>query len=584
MCVHIFALFFYLQTPVLTSRTVEDKYKKTLQDDDDDESSTDEDEDDLADLATADLDNEIFATLNAIRNKDPRVYDAKTTFYTAFDPEAASNATAKKEKPMTLSDYHRKNLLEGHVDGAEEDGEAPVQTYEQEQEALKDSVVRQMHAAAEEDDEEDDVEGDFLVRKSKPAVSGLPASAKVHKDRAPKISDLDIENADKDPEMFLSNFMAARAWVPSEGSRWQAFESEDEEDDKRADEFEEAYNLRFEDPAKANEKLMTFGRDVGKYSARREELSGRKKQREKERAKKEELKQEREEEKARLRKLKIEEMEEKVKRIKEAAGLKVKDALDLDEWGKVLEEDWDDDRWEREMKKRFGENYYAEDDQSLKSEDEAEVEGKKHKKPSKPKWDDDIDIKDLVPDFEDDEEKPAFTLSDEDEDADMVDADETAEGKRKTKKDRLQERADTKRVARKERAKIEQLADAAVAADLPSTSSGFRYRETSPSSFGLTARDILFADDSQLNQFAGLKKMAAFRDEEKKRKDKKKLGKKARLRQWRKDTFGKEDPPEGFQDFFKSKGLGDEPAVEGAKEGGGKKKRGKKRKAGAAEA
>ncbi len=38
--------------------------------------------------------------------------------------------------------------------------------------------------------------------------------------------------------------------------------------------------------------------------------------------------------------------------------------------------------------------------------------------------------------------------------------------------------------------------------------------------------------------------MATFRDAEKKREDKKKLGKKARLRQWRKETFGNEDGPE----------------------------------------
>jgi protein KRI1 len=83
--------------------------------------------------------------------------------------------------------------------------------------------------------------------------------------------------------------------------------------------------------------------------------------------------------------------------------------------------------------------------------------------------------------------------------------------------------------------------------DLPSRPkepARFRYRETSPISFGLTARDILMAPDASLNEFAGLKKMASFRDAEKKRKDKKHLGKKARLRQWRKETFGNEDGPE----------------------------------------
>ena len=70
---------------------------------------------------------------------------------------------------------------------------------------------------------------------------------------------------------------------------------------------------------------------------------------------------------------------------------------------------------------------------------------------------------------------------------------------------------------------------------------GFRYRATSPQSFGLTSRDILMADDSSLNQYAGLKKLAAFRDTDKKRKDQKHLGKKARLRKWRKDVFGNEE-------------------------------------------
>lgn len=571
---------------------LEEKYKKSgrpfpgaADEESESDSETSEEEDDAAELATAELDNEIFATLEAIKKKDPRVYDPEAKFYSEFDPEALNEDGSKKEKPMYLKDYHRQNLLSGAgADGAvDEDADAPVQTYAQEQEALKQDVVKQMHAAAEED--EDDEDG-FMVKKSKSTHEDMP----VHESRRSKIKELDVENAEKDPESYLSNFMAARAWVPNSESKWQAFDSDDEEEMKRAEEFEEAYNMRFEDPAKANEKLQSFARDVGKYSVRRDEVSGRKKQREKERDKKDAAKRERDEEKARLRKLKIEEVEEKVKRIKEAAGLKGQ-ALDLDEWGKVLEEDWDDDRWEQEMKKRFDEQYYEEDDAGLKSdvEDEAEDGDSKKKKPKKPKWDDDIDIKDLIPDFKDDEEAaPAFSLSDEegDDDIEMGDADgETSTTKPKTKKDRLQERADAKRAARKERQRIEEMVDASLATEvLPATkrdTSGFRYRETSPTSYGLTARDILFADDAALNQYAGLKKMAAFRDEEKKRKDKKKLGKKARLRQWRKETFGDEEGfAGGFKEFLSERGaLPAEEGEAGAKDGGGKKKRSKKRKA-----
>ena len=87
--------------------------------------------------------------------------------------------------------------------------------------------------------------------------------------------------------------------------------------------------------------------------------------------------------------------------------------------------------------------------------------------------------------------------------------------------------------------------EAALAAKPTKTPARFRYRETSPTTFGLTARDILLADDKQLNEFAGLKKFASFRDPDKKKKDKKHLSKKARLRQWRQETFGDAEGPKG---------------------------------------
>jgi protein KRI1 len=137
-----------------------------------------------------------------------------------------------------------------------------------------------------------------------------------------------------------------------------------------------------------------------------------------------------------------------------------------------------------------------------------------------------------VPDF-DDEEKAEFSLSDN----------EAASKKKRSK----QVEEDKKRDARRERRIIEQLVDDQLQLELNSSvpegskSASFRYRETSPKSFGLSSRDILLADDKQLNEFAGLKKLASFRDPEKKKKDQKHLGKKARLRKWRLDTFGNEE-------------------------------------------
>jgi protein KRI1 len=503
-------------------------------------SSESEDEDDAGELATEALDSEINAILNAIRSRDPRVYDPKTTFYSSLGHDQEGQPPQeKKEKPMYLRDYYRENLLNGQITADEVDEEVPL-TYNEEQEALKRSVVGEINTAAANSgtnhtmDEDDEASDDgFLVTKTRndvPKVSLIDA--------------LDVEQAGKDPETFLSNFMSSRAWVPSERSRFQAFESDDEEEERRAEEFEEAYNFRFEDPAKANEKLTSHARDVAsKYSVRREEENARKKRRQAEKERNEAAKRELAEDKARLRKLKIEDAQEKLKKIKQAAGLRGKD-LQVEDWSRFLDDTWDDARWEEEMRKRFGEAYYGDEDVENDEEQPGHQSARKKRTLKKPKWDDDIDIGDIVPDFGDDE-KPTFILSEDEGSHTEVDAPEIngKTGSKKMSKDYKRERQESKKMARKERKIVELLVDEKLEMDTallggPSKKAGFRYRETSPVSYGLSARDILLASDSQLNEFVGLKKLAAFRDPEKKRRDQKRLGKKARLRKWRHETFG----------------------------------------------
>ncbi|KAI1807964.1 Krr1-domain-containing protein [Daldinia bambusicola] len=553
---------------------LEEKYKskqangdKSKNGDDDDDSSSDEEEDENGFLATEDLDAEISATLQAIKNKDPRVYDGKTRFYRPIDETAATtDATVKekKEKPIFLQDYHREKILRGDTGADFDEEQKPPRTYAQEQDDLKQSIKDEIKAqlGAEDDAEDSDSEEDFI--KAKKGAETAPEQG-VHPSRAAKIKapKPDISEADKDPELFLSNFMAARAWVEEDGTNWEAFESDEGEDDK-ADEWEAAYNLRFEDPNKSNEVLKSYARDVvAARSVRREEKSARKRQREIEREKKEEEKQKRKEERARLRRLKLDEAEEKLKRIKKAAGLSGKTLKD-EEWQKLLEDAWEDDKWEEQLKKTFDDQYYAAAEEGA-SDDEDNAEGKKSKKIKKPKWDDDIDIKDLVPDFED-EERPNVTLTDdekhnEEEDIDEAEDDEDAPSakRQKTSKQRKREKLESQKTVRQERAKLEAFVDAKMDIDDPEILAGspsssskskgparFAYRETRPESFGLTTRDILMASDADLNEFAGLKKLAHFRPEDKQQKDRKRLGKKARLRQWRKETFGPEferEPP-----------------------------------------
>jgi len=551
------------------------------------DSTSSEDEDDVGELATAALDSEIFATLNAIKSKDPRVYDASTTFYAENGEDGGKDendpalAKAKKDKPMYLRDYHRENLLNGAKPDESED---QALSYNQQQDQLKKTIVSDFHAAAEDSDDSDsEEEGGLLIRKNRsaPATTKKPAA------------NLDIEQADKDPETFLSNFMAARAWIPSDQAELHPFESDDEEEEKRADEFEEAWNMRFENPEKSNEKLSSYARDTAaKYSVRREEKNSRKKKRDAEKEAKEAAKQELREDRARLKKLRMEEVEEKVKRIKRAAGLKAGDLQPAD-WAHFIDEDWDDSKWEQEMQRRFDERYYAEKDElSADSESDEDGEGTKAKKRKlkKPKFDDDIDIKDIVPDFEEEEEAANFSLTEDDD----VDADSSTKLKEK-KKSKKQDRIDRQKESKRERRIIEQLVDDQLQLELdhalPPTSrskaAGFRYRETSPQSFGLTSRDILLADDSALNQFAGLKKLATWREEEKKKKDKKHLGKKARLRKWRQETFGDEEGMEGkdFAHQASTDGVADKDKEGSDQEmggvdirEGGKKKKARRRK------
>jgi protein KRI1 len=523
-------------------------------------SSEDESEDEDGEFATETLDTEIAATLKAIREKDPRIFDQTAKFYTEFDFGAtASGKAEKEEKPMFLHDYHRKNLLDGANETGEQEEQPPLRSYIQEQEELKRDLVKSMHDAADENvSNESDAEDDFL----KPTKLPTPET------NQPPVPD--VETADKDPETFLSNYLTARAWIPTSTSRFAHLESDDDEEDQRADEFEQAYNMRFEDPNTSNQKLMSYSRDVvNEKSVRRGEKNARQKAREREKQKKEDEKKERVEERKRLKKLKMEEMEEKIAKIREAAGIRRKDVR-IEEWVGLLEADFDDNQWDEELRKQFGDQHFEEED----GVDQVDREVKKV--PKKPKWKDDIGISDLIPDF-DDKEGPDFDLlnsSEDDQDEETI-----AKAGEKTIK---AARSEAKASSRRDRRILEALADQQL--DFPTTSkkgnafTPFSYREVSPTSFGLTPLDILAADDAQLNQFVGLKKLAPFRDEKRKRKDKKRLGKKGRLRMWRKEVFGRDEGPDREKIFANAEAHGESEDTVGVNIREGKKKRRKRSK------
>lgn len=362
---------------------------------DSDSDSNSEDEDDTAVLATVALDQEIAATLAAIRKKDPRVYDGKTTFYAPIEPapteDTAEPAGPAVEKPVYLRDYHLKNLLSGTVPG---DDVPTRQTFVQEQAELKRTVVKEMHQAVAPDDDEDEDGEDtgFLVRKPAPEVNEQPS------DDLP-----DLALAENNPEEFLDRFLSSRAWAKN--TAYPALESDDSDHEETADAFETAYNFRFENPSvDARAVLRSYARDaVSANTVRREDKSVRKKAREAKREKRVREKEEREREKGRLRKLKTEELMAKFKMIREAAGMS-EDAHGDEEaqaemLERLLEGDWSDEQWAEWMAERFGDEYYEHGDGKVR----------------KPEFEDDIDIADIVPDFEEEEVPPAINDDDDEE-------------------------------------------------------------------------------------------------------------------------------------------------------------------------
>lgn len=240
-----------------------------------------------------------------------------------------------------------------------------------------------MHQAAIEDDDDET----FLVRKPNPE----PVS---HTEDPPSPS-----LADKDPEEFLNKFLTSRAWAKP--TSYSALESDDSEHEETAEAFEKAYNFRFENPSvDARSVLTSYGRDaISANTVRREDKSSRKKAREAKREKKQREKEEREREKGRLRKLKTEELMERFKLIREAAGLGEGDEEgEVEVLEKLLEGDFSDEQWTEWMAARFGDEYYEQEDGKIK----------------KPEFEDDIDIGDIVPDFEEEDAPPAID-NDEDE-------------------------------------------------------------------------------------------------------------------------------------------------------------------------
>lgn len=447
-----------------------------------DESSSSEEEDDYGDLVTNEIDTGINKVLDVIRNHPDKLLDKNLRFFPEVGAEGTAESRPKdsKDKPVFLKDYHREKLLKGDI----EDDEDQVETYHQQQQREKDELLKQIQ---EHDDHDDG--GDFFSKRTEQR----------------EVEPAPLPDPEQDAEGFLDAFVSKKAWIPKDvdvdtGEKklptYQELVDDGEEDsegfDDIAEKFESAYNFRYEDPN--SKEIMSYARDQN--TLRRNKDSARQRKRDKKREQKEREESERKKEVARLKKLKVKEVSQKLETIGKVLG-----GEDIGIAPEDLDGDWDQDEWDKRMQKLFDEEYYSKPDNDWKPADDAEI----------------------VAEVEGDSgaegpSQPAIPSS------------VTAAVSKLSKKDlkrKAQEIVD---------ANTDLLLDEAY-----KPSAAFRYRDVEPESYGLTTEDILMASDKDLNRYAGIKKLASFRDEEIKSKDKKRYSKKKRLREWRKEVFGSEE-------------------------------------------
>ncbi|EGW31340.1 uncharacterized protein SPAPADRAFT_56204 [Spathaspora passalidarum NRRL Y-27907] len=473
-----------------------------------DESSSSEEEDEFGDLITEDVESGINNVLGLLKSNPEKLLDPNAKFFN--DPEAENYEVNKKEKPLYLKDYHRENLLAGGYKDESEtvDGEKSYNTLQRED---RDQLLMDIKKAF--DDDEDDDDDDFLHKKE----------AEVKQDDAPVTK---LPDPSKDPDSFLSAFLDNQAWIPKKGDKvinLDKIEAEDEDEfDNAVDSFEHAYNFRYEDPNAA--EIVSYARNQA--TLRRSKTNSRKRQREKKLEQKEQEEQEINEMVKKKKTSKLNKVMDRLSKIKEAVGDQVSDEVIEKVFGdSLLQEDFDDADWDSKMAEIFNEQYY--DAENVK-----------------PEWDEDDEIMGEYYENEQDDEEDKE--EEEEEVAEPV--------SKKSKKDKLKEKKSAKKEKESLKEKAQQIIEANTLKIIDEVEEErgrsknkdevkFKYREVSPESFGLTTRDIILADDKQLNSFIGIKKFAPYRPKELRLKDKRKYTKKKHLQEWRKEVFHDKNGP-----------------------------------------
>ncbi|XP_056143961.1 protein KRI1 homolog [Lampris incognitus] len=559
---------------------------------DDDESESSESSSDEAEVELdPKIERDFYRTLSLLKRKDPKIYQKDAKFYSDED-ESSSDAqpsTSKQAiKPMYLKDYERKVILEKGGNYEDDDDEsndeeaikrrerAASPTYIQEQRELKESFRKFVQDS---DEEGSDGKGksQLLTRRTKTQEEKNKEEAdyvewlkgQTELEGSEEVQDMtylrDYWNDPKldEKECFLRDFVLNKGYVDSDDDddRIPTYDEvvkdvEDSEEEgesflERQENFERSYNFRFEEPDA--QQVKTYPRNIATSVRSKDERRKRKRDEVKERKRKE--KEQKHEQLKQLKNLKRNEIMEKLKTLQELTGNEQLAFSQAD-----LEGEFDPQQHDHLMQKFFGDEYYGVEEGDKPQFDDDELEepwnwdtwtgeadhggkgeeyyGEEYDETQEPHCDD----QDFIMDADYDPSQQTTSKKKKKKEKIKMKKENVPQMGKKRKKSPFSEViTKNKPVFNPQEKSFEQYLDEYykldyedIIDDLPCR---FRYRQVLPNDFGLTAEEILKADERELNRWCPLKKTCMFRSDLEERNDVKNYNIKAQNQKRKKEIL-----------------------------------------------
>jgi protein KRI1 len=453
--------------------------------------------------------------MKALKNKESSIYDPESRFFEGNDDEddGEGDEAKKRVKPKKFKDVLRDQILEdmesaevGASRNDDNDKATSKFAYDEQQEELRKAFLKESKAA-------DENEDDWMVVKKKRGSQDDPRKAEILQEfkKLEQLSTKKNSNPFSDPrgevkdgEQFLINFMKNKKWIDKDDMAMNIAEDEESVDADRADDFEAKYNFRFEQAAAetassgAASSIQTYARGQTMNTIRRpddvrkEKRNARKDRKEAERrAKEEQLK--------RLKNAKREEMQRKLFQVKAVLGSVEEAEIDEAAIMKVLEGDYDPEKFEKAMQEAYGDEFYQKEDAVWKSDMDVRKTLEADEEGADVVGQDDAEggLYDEE-DYGNEEDEGNADEWQDDDDEEYVGGDDPNESQLEKKiKTKLQD-------------ELYKLDYEDIVAGMPTR---FKYRQVEPNDYGLTTQEILLARDSTLKQFVSLKKMAPYNED-----------------------------------------------------------------------